>query len=203
MKQSYVAIGLAIALTAAPSSPTLARGGFGHIGHGGFGHTGLGHMGLGHIGPGGGGEGRGEAIITPTYVLISTARLNDKDAFINALHGLADAVLPFEGRVVSDVDNPPSWDGTAAAHVTMLQFDSADAAQRWKDSDAYKSFDEQLKRTSESSIRQLQGQPVARPADMANARFRGRRGLDPKAYEPLVKEYDTTLSKMHGICHGC
>ncbi|MGJ4946118.1 DUF1330 domain-containing protein [Bradyrhizobium sp. HKCCYLS1011] len=193
MKQSYAAIGLAIALTAALSSPTLARGGFGHIGHGGFGH-----MGLGHIGHGG-----GEAIMTPTYVLISTTRLNDKDAFINALHGLADAVPSFEGRVVSDVDNPPSWDGTAAAHVTMLQFDSADAAQRWKDSDAYKSFDDQLKRTSESSLQQLQGQPVARPADMANARFRGRRGLDPKAYEPLVKEYDTTLSRMHGICHGC
>jgi len=199
------AFGLAMALVASLSPPALARGGFGHMGHlGGAGHVGLGHM--GHVGGFGarGGEGGHGMIVTPTYVLISATALSDKDAFANALHGLADAVLPFEGRVISDVDTPPPWEGTAAAHVTMLEFDSADAAQRWKSSDAYKSLDEQLKKASTSTIQQLQGVPTASPAAMANARMHGlRRGLDPKAFEPIVKEYDATLNKMHSICKGC
>ena len=144
-------------------------------------------------------------IVTPAYVLISTTALTDKDAFANALHGLSDAVLPFEGRVISDGDSPPSWEGTAAVHATMIEFDSAEAAQRWKSSDAYKSFDEQLKKVSTSSIQQLQGVSTARAPAMANARMhgRGRGGLDPKAFEPIVKEYDATLNKMHSICKGC
>jgi len=27
--------------------------------------------------------------------------------------------------------------------------------------------------------------------------------LDQKAFEPIVKEYDKTLKKMHGIGKGC
>jgi uncharacterized protein (DUF1330 family) len=193
---TLAAIGFAMALTASLPAAALARGGFGHMGH---------FSGLGHIGhAGGAGEGGHGEIVTPTYVLISTTALNDKDAFATALHGLPDAVLPFEGRVISNVDSPPSWEGTAATHVTMLEFDSTEAAQRWKDSDAYKAFDEQLKKSSTSSIEQLQGVPTARPAAMANARMHGRgRGLDPKAFEPIVKEYDSTLNKMHSICKGC
>jgi uncharacterized protein (DUF1330 family) len=189
-KIAAIGLALALALVVSLSPAALARGGhigsFGHIGHGGF---------------GGGAAG---AIVTPAYVLISTTALSDKDGFANALHGLADAVLPFEGRVISDVDNPPSWEGTAAAHVTVLEFDSSEAAQRWKSSDAYKAFDEQLKTTSTSTIQQLLGVPTARPAAMANARMHGHgRGLDPQAFEPIVKEYDATLSKMHSICRGC
>jgi hypothetical protein len=106
--------------------------------------------------------------------------------------------------VISDVETLPAWEGTAAAHTTMLEFDSADAAQRWKNSDAYKTFDEQLKKASTSSIQQLQGVPTASPAAMANARMHGPgRGLDPKAFEPIAKEYDATLNKMHSICKGC
>jgi uncharacterized protein (DUF1330 family) len=196
------AIGIAIALTLSASPPALARGGFGHIGH----HGELGHMGqlggVGHIGHGSGIEGGRAAIVTPAYVLISTTALSDKNGFADALHGLADAVLPFEGRVISDVDTPSSWEGTAAAHVTMIEFDSANAAQRWKNSDAYKNFDAQLRKASTSSIQQLPGVPTARPAAMANARMHGR-GLDPQAFEPMVKQYDATLKKMHGICNGC
>ncbi len=187
-------IGIAIALALSAPPAALARGGFGHMGH--FG-------GLAHIGHGGGFHDDGHGpIVTPTYVLISTAALTDKDAFASALHGLADAVLPFEGRVISNGDAPLSWDGPTAAHVTMIEFDSAEAAQRWKNSDAYKNFDEQLKKTSTASIQQLQGVPTARPAAMANARMHGR-GLDPAAFEPIVKEYDSTLKKMHSICSGC
>jgi uncharacterized protein (DUF1330 family) len=187
------AIGIAIALTLSASPPALARGGFGHLRHPG---------GLGHIGHGRSTEGGRAAIVTPAYVLISTSALTDKDGFANALHGLADAVLPFEGRVISDVDTRSSWEGTAAAHVRMIEFDSANAAQRWKNSDAYKNFDAQLRKASTSSIQQLPGVPTARPAAMANARMHGR-GLDPQAFEPMVKEYDSTLKKMHGICSGC
>jgi uncharacterized protein (DUF1330 family) len=192
------ALGLAMALLQPLSPAALARGGFGHMGHlGGLGH-------VGHAGAIAEGQPRGGAITTPAYVLISTASLADKNAFTNVVHGLSDALLPFEGRVVSEIDNPPSWEGAAAAHMTLLQFDSADAAQRWKNSDAYRSFDEQIKRSSTSSIQQMQGVPTVRPAAMANARIHGRgRGLDPQAFEPLVKDYDQTLNKMHGICRGC
>jgi hypothetical protein len=32
---------------------------------------------------------------------------------------------------------------------------------------------------------------------------RGGRGLDQKAFEPNVKEYDHMPNNMHGICKGC
>jgi uncharacterized protein (DUF1330 family) len=203
-RRRRVAIGIAFALSMSLSPAALARGGLGHIGHlGAVGHMGLGPM--GHVGGfgAGGGEGGHGAIVTPAYVLISTTVLTDKDAFASALHALPDAVLPFEGRVISDGESPPSWEGAAAVHATMIEFDSAEAAQRWKNSDAYKSFDEQLKKVSTSSILQLQGVPTARAPAMANARMHGRGGLDPKAFEPIVKEYDATLNKMHSICKGC
>lgn len=193
MTSRLVALGLAISLALSASSAALARGGFGHIGHIG---------GLGHIGHGGGGDAGHGALVTPAYVLISASTLSDKDAFANAVHSLPNAVLPFEGRVISDADTPPSWEGSAAAHVAIIEFDSAAAAQRWKSSDAYKSFDEQLRKASTSSIQQLPGVPTVRPPAMANARMHGR-GLDPRAFEPIVKEYDSTLKKMHSICSGC
>jgi hypothetical protein len=100
------------------------------------------------------------------------------------------------------MDKPISWEGTAPEHVVMIQFDNTDQAQVWKNSDAFKSFDAGLHRSSESTMQLVQGQPMPAVRRIGGGR-RGRGRLDPKAFEPNVKEYDQMLNKMSGICKGC
>ena len=83
----------------------------------------------------------------------------------------------------------------------MIQFDNADQAQAWKGSDAFKSFDAELLRTSELTMQLVQGLPM--PAGRGIGGGRRGRGFDKKTFEPNVKEYDQMLKKMHGICKGC
>ena len=168
--------------------PAMARGGHMH-GIGGFGvHE-------GH------GMGAGGGLLTPTYVLITVSKITNAEAFKGALRDLMAAETPFGGRVAMDTDKPIYWEGTAAEHVVMIQFDNPDQAQVWKSSDAFKSFDTELHRSSESTMQLVQGLPT--PAARGVGR-RGRgRGIDQKAFEPNVKEYDQMLTKMHGICKGC
>ena len=110
----------------------------------------------------------------------------------------------FGARLAVDMDKPASWDGTAAEHVVMLQFDNPDQAQTWKNSEVFKKFDEALRRSSESNMQLVQGLPMPVAHGMGEGRGgRGSARLDPKAFEPNVKEYDQMLSKMHGICKGC
>lgn len=92
---------------------------------------------------------------------------------------------------------------SAPERVVMIQFDTPDQAQAWKSSDAFKTFDAALHRSTQSSIQLVQGLPTAM-ANTEGGRGGGRNaGLDPKAFEPNVKDYDQVLSKMHGICKGC
>jgi uncharacterized protein (DUF1330 family) len=171
----------------------MARGGFMH-GMGGFGMHG------GHRVAAGGTEG----IPTPSYVLITISKITDADAFKITMRDLIAADTPFAGRLAVDMDKPVSWEGTAPEHVVMIQFDNSDRAQAWKNSDAFKSFDADLHRSSESTIQLMQGLPT--PA--VRGIYGGRRGrgnvrFDQKAFEPNVKEYDQMLNKMHSICKGC
>jgi uncharacterized protein (DUF1330 family) len=169
-------------------TPAMARGGHMH-GMGGFG----GHEGHG-VDAGGG-------LLTPTYVLITVSKITDAEAFKGALRDLMAAETPFGGRVAMDTDKPIYWEGTAAEHVVMIQFDNPDQAQVWKSSDAFKSFDTELHRSSESTMQLVQGLPM--PAVHGVGRGGRGRGFDQKAFEPNVKEYDQMLTKMHGICKGC
>jgi hypothetical protein len=85
----------------------------------------------------------------------------------------------------------------------MLQFANPDQAQEWKSSDAFKSLDAELHRSSESTMQLLEGLPTPAPRGIAGGRGgRGNVRFDQKAFEP-VKEYDEMLSKMHSICKGC
>jgi uncharacterized protein (DUF1330 family) len=138
---------------------------------------------------------------TPAYVLITVSKITDAEPFRNAIQALTDAATPSAGRLVVDLDKPVAWDGTAAEHVVMIEFESGDQAQAWKSSDAFKSFDAELHRTSNSTMQLVQGLPT--PAGRALGGGRRGRGLDQKAFEPNVKEYDLMLNKMHGICKGC
>jgi uncharacterized protein (DUF1330 family) len=159
----------------------MARGGF----HGGS------RMGLGAGG-----------LVTPVYVLITVVTISDAQAFKAAMADLSTAVTPFSGRLAADADKPAAWDGKAAEHVVIIQFDTAEQAQAWKSSDAFKNFDTELQRSSESTMQLVQGlpTPLARVGGLGR---RGRGGFDQKAYEENVKDYDQVLSKMHSICRGC
>jgi len=152
-------------------TPAMARGGHMH-GMGGFG----GHEGHG-VDAGGG-------LLTPTYVLITVSKITDVEAFKGALRDLMAAETPFGGRVAMDTDKPIYWDweGTAAEHVVMIQFDNPDQAQVWKSSDAFKSFDTELHRSSESTMQLVQGLPT--PAARGVGRGGRGRSFDQKAFEP-------------------
>ena len=183
------AIICALLVSVAWGTPAMARGGF-MRGMGGFGMH-------GHAG------GR-EGFLTPAYVLITVSKVTDAEAFKAAVRDLIATTAPFAGRLAADIDKPVFWEVTAPEHVVMLQFDNPDQAQGWKSSDAFKSFDAELHRSSESTMQLLEGLPM--PATRGIGGGRGGRGnvrFDQKAFEPNVKEYDQMLSKMHGICKGC
>lgn len=174
-------------------TPVMARGGFMH-GTGGFSMHG-GHR----VGAGG-----AERFLTPAYVLIIISKITDAEAFKVTMRDLMAADKPFAGRLAVDMDKPVSWEGTAPEHVVMIQFDNSDQAQAWKSSDAFKSFDAELHRSSESTIQLVQGLPTPAARGIGGGRRgRGNVRFDQKAFEPNVKEYDQMLNKMHSICKGC
>jgi uncharacterized protein (DUF1330 family) len=142
----------------------------------------------------------GGGLQTPAYVLINVSKITNSDGFKAAIQDLM-ADMPSGGRLTADADKPVTWEGTAPEHVVMIQFDNPDQAQAWKNSEAFKSFDEKLHHSSESTMQLVQGLPA--PTARAIAGGRGGRGFDQKAFEPNVKEYDQMLNKMHGICKGC
>jgi uncharacterized protein (DUF1330 family) len=167
----------------------MARGGHGM---GGFGMHGGNRM----------GAGVSEGLLTPTYVLVTVSKITDVEAFKVTMRDLIIAETPFAGRLAVDMDKPVSWEGTAPEHVVMIQFDNPERAQAWKNSDAFKSFDAELHRSSESTMQLVQGLPMPAARGIGGA-LRGRGRLDPKAFEPNVKEYDEMLNKMKGVCKGC
>jgi uncharacterized protein (DUF1330 family) len=172
-------------------TPVMARGGM--HGMGGFGMHG------GHgMRPGAGGGG---GLLTPTYVLITVSKITDADVFKAAMSDLTAPNAVFAGHLAADADKPVAWEGTAPEHIVMIQFDNPDQAQAWKNSDAFKSFDADLHRGSESSMQLVQGLPT--PIARGTGGGRRGRGFDQKAFEPNVKEYDQMLTKMHGVCKGC
>jgi uncharacterized protein (DUF1330 family) len=175
-----------VLLCFAVGTPVMARGGHGM---GGFGMHG------GRMGGGGG-------LLTPVYVLITVSKITDAEAFKAAVSDLTAPNAAFTGRIAVDVDKPVAWEGTAAEHIVMIQFDNLDQAQAWKSSDAFKGFDADLHRGSEATVQLVQGLPT--PALRGSAARRGGRGSDQKAYEANVKDYDQTLnSKLRSICKGC
>jgi uncharacterized protein (DUF1330 family) len=177
----------------ASGTPVMARGGFMH-GMGGFGMHGDHRM----------GAGGSEGLLTPTYVVITVSKVTDAEAFKVTMRDLATADTSFAGRLAVDMDKPVSWEGTAPEHVVMIQFDNPDQAQAWKSSDAFKSFDAGLHRSSDSTMQLVQGLPTPAARGIGGGRRgRGNVRFDQKAFEPNVKEYDQMLNKMNGICKGC
>jgi len=166
-------------------APAMARGG-GH-GMGGFGFHAGGRM-------GGGGH-----TTAPAYVLVTVSSVSDADAFKKAIQDMTTAVAPFTGRLAVDAEKPPAWEGAVAEHVVMIQFADAEQALAWKNSDAYNAFAADLHKTSASTVQQVQGLPV--PEGRGG---RGLRGLDAKAFEPNVQDFDRLLNqRLKTICKGC
>jgi len=165
------AFGAMIGLVWTP--PAVARGG----GHG-----------MGGFGLHGGRVGRGERTMAAAYVLIIVSSVSD-----------ATAVASFTGRLAVDAEKPPAWEGPAPEHVVIVQFADAEQAQAWKNSDAFKSFDTDLHKSSASTMQVVQGLPM--PEGRGG---RGGRGFDAKAFEPNVQDYDRLLDqRLKTICKGC
>jgi len=176
-----VALCASIALLWLPAA--MARGG-GH-GRGGFGF---------HVG---GRLGHSERMMTPAYVLISVSAVSDADAFKKAIEGLTTSVAAFTGRLAVDAERPLAWEGAAPEHVVIIQFVKAEQAQAWKDGEAYKSFDADLRKSSASTVQLVQGLPLPEPRG-------GRFSFDAKAFEPNVQDYDRLLNqRLKAICKGC
>lgn len=178
---------LSVMVGAASVSPAAARGGF----------HGMGGFGL-HGEPRAGQAG----LATPSYLLITVSSVTDADAFKTAMGNLATAIASFNGRLVADMDKPAPWEGSASEHIVMIRFDNPDQAQAWRNSDAFKSFDADLHRSSASTMQLVQGLPIA-----VDRGGRGRRGgarFDARAFEPNVKDYDRLLDQgLKNICKGC
>jgi uncharacterized protein (DUF1330 family) len=165
--------------------PAVARGG-GH-GMGGFRFHGGGRM------------GRDERMTAPAYVLITVSSVSDADAFKKAIQDMTTAVASLTGRLAVDTENPPAWEGPAPERVVIVQFADAEQAQAWKNSDAFKNFDTDLHESSASTIQLVQGLPI--PEGRGGRRGRG---LDAKAFEPNVQDYDRLLDqRLKTICKGC
>jgi uncharacterized protein (DUF1330 family) len=179
---STIIVGLLIGLALCGSS--MARGG-GH-GMGGFGFHGGGRL------------GRGDRMTAPAYVLIAVSSVTDAAAFKKALEGLPAALTSFSGRLAADLEKPVSWEGIASEYLVMLQFPNAEQAQAWKNSDAFKSFDADLRRSTTSTMQLVQGLPMPSGRGGRGGRF------DAKAFEPNVKNYDRLLDqRIKNICKGC
>ena len=178
------AFGAMIGLVWTP--PAVARGGGGH-GMGGFRFHGGGRM------------GRGERMMAPAYVLITVSSVSDPDAFKKAIQDMTTAVASLTGRLAVDAEKPPAWEGPAPERVVVVQFADAEQAQAWKNSDAFKSFDTDLQKSSASTMQLVQGLPM--PEGRGGRRGRGR---DAKAFEPNVQDYDRLLDqRLKTICKGC
>ena len=148
---------------------------------------------------GGGRIGRGEQVVTPAYVLIASSSVSDADGYKKALLDVATAAATFTGHMAVDADKPAAWEGSAPKHVVMIQFADVEQAQAWKNPDAFKSFDSELHKSSTSTMQLVQGLPM--PPGRGG---RGGRGLDAKAFEPNVQDYDRLLDKrIKAICKGC
>ena len=134
--------------------------------------------------------------MTPAYVLIAVSSVTDADAFKNTLQDLATAAATFTGRMVIDADKPTALEGNAPERVVMIQFADTEQAQAWKNSDAFKSFDANLRKSSVSTMQIVQGLPM--PVGRGGGRF------DAKAFEPNVHDYDRLLDqRLKTICKGC
>jgi uncharacterized protein (DUF1330 family) len=90
-------------------------------------------------------------LATPTFVLITISKITDAEVFKGAMHAMA-ADTSIADRVAMDTDKPVYWEGTVPEHVVVIQFDNPDQAQGWKNSDAFKNFDTELRRSSESRM---------------------------------------------------
>jgi hypothetical protein len=79
----------------------------------------------------------------------------------------------------------------------MIQFADPEQAQAWKNSEAFKSFDTDLNKSSSSTMQFVQALPVPEGHG-------GRGRFEAKAFEPNVRDFDRLLNqRLKTICRGC
>ncbi len=143
-----------------------------------------------------------DALEMPAYVMVTVSSITNADAFKSTRDKLVATLASFTGRVVVDADKPVSWEGSSPPeHLLMIRFDTSDQAEAWKNSDAFKSFDDALHQSASPNIQVVQGLPM--PVEHGGRGGRGAR-FDAKAFQPNVQDYDRLLNnRLHSICKGC
>jgi hypothetical protein len=100
-----------------------------------------------------------------------------------------------------DAESPSALDGAAPQRLAIIAFDSLEHAQAWKDSESFKMFDADRRRTVTSRAFIVEGVPSAVPVSGLRAGRPMR--FDPKPFEEIIKRRDQDLNRIKDICKGC
>jgi uncharacterized protein (DUF1330 family) len=154
-----------------------------------------------HGGFHGGGFGIRGAGTPPAYVVIDVSATNDAEGFKKMVANAAAGLVPFGGHLMIDADNPSAVDGAAPQRLVIIAFDSLEHAQAWKDSESFRVFDADRRRTVTSRAFTVEGIPSAVPVSGLRAARPMR--FDPKPFDEIIKRRDQDLNRIKDICKGC
>uniref|UniRef100_A0A9E8CLY6 Uncharacterized protein n=1 Tax=Bosea sp. NBC_00436 TaxID=2969620 RepID=A0A9E8CLY6_9HYPH len=185
----HVSLLLLIPLTFCPSLAG-ARGG-GHIG-GGFG-GGYGRHGL-HIH----GERRANRSDISTYAAVEMTSATDAAATLAMTTKLIESLSAFNGRLVSQDNDPSALDGVPPAAFFLIAFDTSQEADGWRISQPFKDFEVDAQKAG-VRIFTVNALPATQRSERRNA----ARDAEERAYQKLIENGNNTLKQLHDICRGC
>jgi uncharacterized protein (DUF1330 family) len=87
----------------------------------------------------------------PTYVVVALRKINDPAAFKAGVVDKAGAAMSNSGgKYVIRTDKITAFDGTPPQRYVLIQFDSPEKAQAWKNSELQKAVDAARMKTTDS-----------------------------------------------------
>ena len=85
--------------------------------------------------------------------LLAHVEINDPDGFRDYTSAFATTLSPFGGRVLAADDDAQSVEGTwPAGRVVIIEFDSAETAHAWYESDAYQEISTIRRASSDATM---------------------------------------------------
>jgi uncharacterized protein (DUF1330 family) len=88
----------------------------------------------------------------PAY-FVAQVRITDADGFGEYARAFSPTLKPFGGRVLAADDEPTALEGAwPEGRTVILEFESADQAQAWYESDAYQAISSIRQANSDSTI---------------------------------------------------
>jgi uncharacterized protein (DUF1330 family) len=87
----------------------------------------------------------------PTYVVVALRKINDSATYkAEVVDKAAAAMANFGGKYVIRTDKITALDGTPPQRYVLIQFDSPEKAQAWKNSELQKAVDAARMKTTDS-----------------------------------------------------